>query len=103
MDPSRSWLGFVNGSSVGDCRQIQLSSSDVTGTSTTLVVLWSELEHDILIIVELDNYETVRSSSSVELPHKNCRLVAADQQIVCQGPAGEILQCLSLEYEHDEI
>ena len=97
MDPSRSWLGFVNGSSVGGCRKIQLSSSNDTGASTTLVILRSEREYDIIIIVELDNYKTVCSSSSIELPHKNCQLVAADQQIVCQGPAGEILQCLSLE------
>lgn len=103
MDPSRSWFGFVNGSSVRDCRQILLSSSDVMGASTTIAVLRSEREHDIMLIIELDNYETVRSSSSVELPHKNCRLVTADQQIVCQGPAGEILQCLSLEHEHEEF
>jgi elongator complex protein 1 len=103
MDPSRSWSGFVNSTSVRNCRQILLSSSDATGTWTTVAVLSSEREHDVITIVELDSYETVRSSSNVELSYRNCRLVVTDKQIVCQGPTGAILRCLSWKHEYDDF
>jgi elongator complex protein 1 len=99
MDPSRSWSGFVGSSLINNRKQILLSSSDVTGTSSTLVVLSSEQDNDVVTIVELDNYATVRSSSSVNLSHRNCRLVTADEQIVCQAPTGDILRCLSWKYD----
>lgn len=94
MDPSRSWAGFVGGALVRNCRQVLILSSDTTGTSSTLVVLSSDREHDVITIVALDSYESIRGSSTVSLPHRNCRLVMTDtdKQILCQGPTGEILR-----------
>lgn len=105
MDPSRSWAGFVGGALVRNCRQVLILSSDTTGTSSTLVVLSSDREHDVITIVALDSYESIRGSSTVSLPHRNCRLVMTDtdKQILCQGPTGEILRCLSRKHEYDEF
>jgi len=97
MNPSRSWSGFMSNTPTKNCRQILLLSSDATSSSSTLVILSSERENDVITIVELDTCETIRSISSVELPCRNCRLVT-DKQIMCQGPTGEILRCLSWEH-----
>jgi elongator complex protein 1 len=94
MDPSRLWSGFVDSSPINSRKQILLSSSDATGASSTLVVLSSGQENDVVTIVELDSYATVRSSSNVNLSHRNCRLVTTHEQVVCQVPTGDILRCL---------
>ena len=96
MDPSRSWSGEANGDLVKNCRQICLYSSDAVGTLSTVAILSTGRQNDVVTILEVENNKTVPSITSVELSGRNCRLVAAaNQAITCQDPSGEISQCLS--------
>lgn len=99
MDPSQVWSGFVNCPLAREHKQLLLSSSDASGTWSTLTVLSSGRENDIISIVDLDNYDSIRTSV-VELPHCNCRLIATDTETMVQGPNGEILRCLCRPHEH---
>jgi elongator complex protein 1 len=93
IDPSIVWSGQVDGDSGKQCRQIRVSSTDPLGTSSTLVVLSSDRGNDVVTIVDLEDYKTVKNVTSLPLPHRNCRLVADESNLTCQGPNGEILQC----------
>ncbi|GLB37914.1 hypothetical protein LshimejAT787_0409650 [Lyophyllum shimeji] len=91
MDPTNVWSGFVN-HDVKNARQIQLSSSDATGSSSTIAVLWTDARSDYVSVLQLEDFSPKGDPTTIVLPHRNSRLVAMGSKIISQGPNGEILR-----------
>ncbi|KAF5375529.1 hypothetical protein D9615_009198 [Tricholomella constricta] len=88
VDPTRVWSGFLNGG-LKNARQIQLSS-DITGQSSIIVVLWTNQGNDYVTTLRLEEFAVKADPTTIALPHPNSRLVDAANQITIQGPTGEL-------------
>ncbi|KAG6918878.1 hypothetical protein DXG01_010942 [Tephrocybe rancida] len=88
MDPTNVWSGTLEG--VQSARQIQLASSDATGSSSTIRVLWTDKGTDYVTSLELQGFVSKEAVTTSALPSVNSRLLAAGSRTTSQGPSGEI-------------
>ncbi|KAG6809392.1 hypothetical protein H0H92_000447 [Tricholoma furcatifolium] len=89
MDPKLVWSGSVDG--VKSARQIELVSSDVSGSSSIVNVLWAKQGTDYITSLQLDAF-VAKDQKTTALQSANSRLVSAGSSIACQSPSGELHQ-----------
>lgn len=93
MNPSRTWAGRLDDDTATGCRQIMLFGSGVAGVASTVVVLGSGRQNDVVTMLELQDQKLV-SSRDIQLPVANCRLISTGEQgIIYEGPSGKISRC----------